>query len=45
MENKNVELKVCVCGGGGAQTYHCPLNHGGGRLKKIVVAEKSQICL
>ena len=26
VENKNVELKVCVCGGGGggAQTYHCP---------------------
>ena len=24
VENKNVGLKVCVCGGGGAQTYHCP---------------------
>ena len=24
MENKNVWLKVCVCVGGGAQTYHCP---------------------
>ena len=34
MENKNVGLKVCVCGGGGggAQTYHCPpiKNVGGG---------------
>ena len=26
VENENVGLKVCVCvGGGGAQTYHCPL--------------------
>ena len=24
VENENVGLKVCVCGGGGAQTYHCP---------------------
>ena len=24
VENKNVGLKVCVCGGVGAQTYHCP---------------------
>ena len=33
MENKNVGLKVCVCVGGGAQTYHCPPNQksvGGG---------------
>ena len=32
VENKNVGLKVCVCVGGGAQTYHCPLIKKGGHM-------------